>query len=236
MRDKLKMLFRANAGKPLNIVQDKDKDEADIYLYDVIGQDFWGGVSAKDFVKEIQGIKAKTIHLRINSPGGDVFDARAMQTALSQHPANVVAHIDGLAASAASFLPMAADQIEMAEGAFLMIHNAWGFSIGNKDDMLAAAEMLEKVDSSIIKDYANRTGKKPEDIRAWMDAETWFTADEALESGFIDSIYEPPKAEDRVTWDLSAYDNAPKIEEPEEPKGPDKDTLNRRLELLEIAA
>ena len=107
--------------EPIRISAEVSGDEATIYLYDEIS--YWG-VNTETFVGELKGIAGGTIHLRVNSPGGDVFEARTMQTAMKQHPARVVAHIDGIAASAASFIAMAADEIEIAEGAFIMIHNA----------------------------------------------------------------------------------------------------------------
>jgi ATP-dependent Clp protease protease subunit len=178
-------------------VQDSDNDEATIYLYDVIG-DYWGdGVSAKQFAADLSEITAGTIHLRINSPGGDVFDARAMQTALRQHPARVVAHIDGLAASAATYVMLGADDIEAVEGAMFMIHNAWALVIGNKNDMRKMAETLDRIDEGIAADYVAKTGVSTERVREWMDAETDFTAAEALENGFIDRIYAPEKATKR---------------------------------------
>jgi len=178
-------------------VQDADNDEATIYLYDVIG-DYWGdGVSAKQFAADLSEITAGTIHLRINSPGGDVFDARAMQTALRQHPAHVVAHIDGLAASAATYVMLGADEVEAVEGAMFMIHNAWALVIGNKNDMRKMAETLDRIDEGIAADYVAKTGVSTERVRMWMDAETDFTAAEALENGFIDRIYTPEKATKR---------------------------------------
>jgi len=207
MKNRLVQLFKDNArpGSAAFRAAVKD-DEATIYVYDAIGG-WWGGVDAQEFVKELAGIKAGTIHLRINSPGGDVFDARAMQTALRQHKAKVIAHIDGLAASAATFLAMGADEIEMAEGGFFMIHNAWGFTIGNVNDHLEAAAMLEKVDGTIRADYSRKTGKPDDEVRALMDAETWMTAAEAKEAGFVDRVYEAAAPEDK--FNLSAYDKAP---------------------------
>lgn len=213
MKNRLAQLFKDNQrpASRLRVEMDihgKDPadDEATIYVYDAIGG-WWGGVDAQEFVKELAGIKAGTIHLRINSPGGDVFDARAMQTALRQHKAKVIAHIDGLAASAATYLALGADEVEMAEGGFFMIHNAWGFTIGNVNDHLEAAAMLEKVDGSIRADYSRKTGKPDDEVRALMDAETWMTAAEALEAGFIDRVFEAEAPEDK--FNLDAYDNAP---------------------------
>lgn len=174
-----------------------DADEATIYLYDVIGN-YWGdGISAKQFAADLSGITAGTIHLRINSPGGDVFDARAMQTALAQHPARIIAHIDGLAASASTYVMLGADEVEAVDGAMFMIHNAWALTIGNKNEMRAMGDTLDKIDQGIAADYMRKTGASAEQVSDWMDAETDFTAAEALEYGFIDRIYKPEKATKR---------------------------------------
>ena len=122
--------------------------DAALYLYDVIvSDDYWGGISAEKFVKELNALDAPTIHLRINSPGGEVFAARAIEAAIRNHPARIVAQVDGYAASAASFVAVACDEVEIAPGGFFMIHKAWTFTAGNADDLLHTAEMLEKLDA-----------------------------------------------------------------------------------------
>lgn len=186
-----------------------DGPEATVYLYDAI--DAYYGVNAESFVKDFNAITAPTIHLRINSPGGDVFDGRAIATAISQHPSNVIAHVDGLAASAASYVAIAADSVEMAPGAFMMIHKAWTLAFGNSDDLLQTAALLEKIDGSLAADYAKKTGKSASQIQEWMSAETWFTADEAVEQGFADSVAkeDDPECVENA-WDLSVFANAPK--------------------------
>ncbi len=171
-----------------------DDEEATLYVYDAIGA--WFGIAAADFVQVLAGIKAKTIHLCIDSPGGSVFEAEAMQTALQQHPARVIAHIDGLAASAATTLALGANEIEISDGGMFMVHNAWNIAIGNKDDMLEAAALLEKVDANIAADYQRKTKASLDQIKEWMDAETWFSAAEALTHGFVDRIYTPPGDDD----------------------------------------
>lgn len=183
----------------------KSKTEAEVMLYDVIGGFF--GIDAGKFARDVKGIKADTIHLRINSPGGEVTAAKAMQTALAQHPARVVAHIDGLAASAATVVMLAADEIVASEGAFVMVHNPWGMTIGDSEDHRKNAELLEKFTEALAADYQKRTGKTDAEIRAWMDAETWFTAAEAKDAGFVDAVDETVTAKNE--WDLSAYANAP---------------------------
>jgi len=187
---------RAAKGKPLLLSPQAktDGDEATVYVYDAIGS--WFGIAAADFVSALADIKAKTIHLRINSPGGSVMEAEAIQTALQQHPARIIAHIDGWAASAATFVALAADEIEIADGGFFMIHRAWGVAIGNVDDMVELATILEKMDANISADYQRKTGASAEQIAEWMAAETWFSAAEALEHGFVDRIYKPDESED----------------------------------------
>lgn len=192
---------RAAKGKPLLLSPQAktDGDEATVYVYDAIGS--WFGIAAADFVMALADIMAKTIHLRIDSPGGSVFEAEVMQTALQQHPARVIAHIDGLAASAATTLALGADEIEISDGGVFMIHNAWNIAIGNKDDMLEAAAFLEKIDANIAADYRRKTGASQEQIKEWMDGETWFSAAEALEHGFVDRIYKPAGEDDADAQD-----------------------------------
>lgn len=231
-----------------------DADEATVYLYDTIVSDaetaaWWGGVDPLTFAKTLADIDAPVIHLRINSPGGDVFAAQAMAQTLREHPAKVIAHIDGYAASAATEVAVAADEVIMAPGAMYMIHNAWTIAIGNKSDFLDTAALLEKVDGTLAQAYADRTGGDIKQIVDWMDAETWFTAQEAVDAGFADSIAEAKtKAQASATWNLSAYKHAPapqQIEEPApepepEPAAPaakyDTDHLKRRLALIAASA
>jgi len=195
---------------------------ATVYLYDTIVNneleaDYFGGVEPKFFAQTLAGIKADTINLRVNSPGGSVFAARAMAQAIKEHPARVIAHVDGLAASAASFLVMAADEIVMGEGSFLMIHNAWTVSIGNAADMRREADLLDTIDESLVKTYAKRTTMPKSQIREMMAAETWINAEEAVQTGFANRAVEntlqggQPQAEaaPAASFDLSTYDNPP---------------------------
>lgn len=214
-------------------------DEATVYLYDaIVSDDYWGGVSAIGFIKELIAIDAPVIHLRINSPGGDVFAARAIEQAIREHPAHVIAHIDGYAASAASYIALAADEVQIAPGGFFMIHKAWTLAFGNADDLMDTAALLEKIDESLVNTYANATGQDHEQIREWMRAETWFTAEEAMQHGFADQIAEAsPKA--KTEWNLAAYANAPRQQAAPEPAPQPQtcntDHLRRRLALAASA-
>jgi ATP-dependent Clp protease protease subunit len=209
--NKLLQLLQANKGSGvLDIVN--SADETTIYIYDaIVSDDYFGGVSAETFVKALKGIDSPTINIRINSPGGDVFAARAIEQAIREHPAKVIAHIDGFAASAASYVALAADEVLMAEGAFYMIHKAWTIAFGNSEDLLQTADLLDKIDESLVNTYAKATGQEPDKIRQWMADETWFSAKEAVDLGFASAI-SGSKAKNTTNWDLSAYSHAPNIE------------------------
>ncbi|CAG4906161.1 head maturation protease, ClpP-related [Paraburkholderia saeva] len=200
-----------SAPRAFRVQASDDASEVTVYLYDVIvTEDWYGGVSATAFVQALASITADTIHLRINSPGGDVFAARAMETAIRGHSAKVVAHVDGVAASAASFVMLAADEVEISDGAFVMIHKAWSFAMGNADDLKETAKLLDAVDASLVRTYAKETGQDEADIAAWMAAETWFTSDEAVTNGFADRLANGDDAAQASAWNLSAFSNAPK--------------------------
>lgn len=225
---KLLNLIKNNADKKRDFkIQNMGDDTTVIYIYDVIDP-YWG-VSAESFVKELSTVNSANITLHINSPGGDVFDARAIATAIKQHPANVTAKIDGLAASAATYIALAADKVEMAEGSFFMIHKGWTFAMGNADELRETSNLLDKVDESIVNDYAKKTGIESEEIISLMAAETWFNAKEALERGFVDEITDGEAVNNR--FDLSAYDNAPKIESNQ--FSDHRAALDRRVALYE---
>lgn len=163
--------------------------EADIYLYGDVGDSWFGGVTAKQFADDLKAAgKIDTIHLHINSPGGDVFDGLAIYRLLVDHKAKVIVHIDGLAASIASVIAMAGDEIRMSESGFLMIHNAWGIAFGSAAEMRTMADLLDKTTGSIRDVYVARTQQASDQVKSWMDAETWFSAQEALDNGFITTI------------------------------------------------
>ena len=167
-------------------------DKAEIWIYEMIGEDFWtgGGMTAKNFQKELSEIKASQIDLHINSPGGDVFDGIAIYNLIKQHPAKVTSYIDGLAASIASVIALAGDQIYMAENALFMIHNPYGMQFGEAADMRKMADLLDTVRGSIVKAYVSKTEKPETEIHPLMDDETWMTASEAVEFGFVDEVTE----------------------------------------------
>lgn len=244
---KLLKLMRDNAApqRPaLNLVRNDAASEATLYVYDVI--DPWWGVAAQDVAQAVAGLSGvQTLHVRVNSPGGDVFEGRAIRTALQQFAGQTIGHIDGLAASAATTVVDGCDEVRIAEGAMYMIHNGWTLGYGNRHDLAKTVELLQKVDNAIAADYAKRTGVDLAQIAAWMDDETWFSAAEAVEHGFATAIATPPdKGASNVarSWDLSAYSKTPKaLLQRQTPPAPEPDWAaqrahnERRLRLYELA-
>ena len=189
-------------------IENKSEVEATVYIYDEIS---WFGINAEKFIKDLNDIKSKTINIRFNTPGGSVFDGTAVYNAIKQHNSRTISHIDGLAASIGSVIALASDEVRMAENAFLMIHDPWSIVIGNSDTMREEADLLDKVGGTIAKTYMDKTGKEEKEIKDLMTKETWMTADEALEMGFIDSI-DKTKDDEKAKatlFDLSVFANVP---------------------------
>ena len=228
-----------NAPRAFRVENAVSESEATIYMYDaIVGDDLtaeWcGGISPMMFLRDLASITAPTIHLRINSPGGDVFAARAIEQAIRDSDKTIICHIDGICASAATFIAIACDEVVMSPGALFMIHNGWTYGCGDRHDMTKTATLLGKVDSTIALSYATKSGKDQAEIALLMDAETWFTAQEASAFGLIDRIAgeadavppaAPPAApaadpEDPAEegpmdmWNLSVYRNAPRGRKP----------------------
>ena len=178
---------------------------AEVLIYDEIGA---YGVSAKGFLAELGALPDDApIDLRLNSPGGSVFDAVAIYNALTRHAGTVTVWIDGIAASAASYVAMAGDEIVMPENAFLMIHDPSGLVMGTAADMRAIAETLEKIAGSMTRGYAARSGKPEAEIAALMASETWFDAQEALDAGLATRLAEPVRI--AASFDIARFRNAP---------------------------
>ena len=177
----------------------------EVLIYDEIGA---YGVTAKGFLAEFGALPADAaIDLRLNSPGGSVFDAVAIYNALKRHAGEITVWIDGIAASAASYIAMAGDRVVMPENAFLMIHDPSGLVMGTAEDMRATADALDKVKGSLIQGYAAKSGAADEEIAALMAAETWLDAKDALDLGLIDRMAEPVKL--AASFDVSKFRNAP---------------------------
>lgn len=166
-------------------------EEADIYIYEDVGSGWFGGVSAKQFAADLKALGAvTTINLHLNSYGGEVFEGLAIYRQLADHSARIVAHIDGIAASIASVIAMAADEILITESGFIMIHDASGGVFGRAEDMRKVADLLDTITGTISDLYVGRTGMAAPAVRQLMAAETWMTAAEAVANGFADSIVE----------------------------------------------
>ena len=146
------------------------------------------GVSAKSFLNDLRTVTTDEVDVEINSPGGDVFAGLAIYNGLRASGKKINVKVLGLAASAASLVAMAGDTIEMPENAFMMIHNPWGFARGGADEMRNTADVLDKIGTGLASTYAKRTGKTDQEITALLDAETWMTAQEAVDAGFATSV------------------------------------------------
>lgn len=162
-------------------------EPAEILIYDFIG-DYWYGVTAADFVRDLAALDADEITVRINSPGGDVFDGIAILNALRGHKAKITTVVDGLAASAASFIAMAGDEVVMSRNSEMMIHDASNYCHGNAADMRTCAKDLDRVSANIATVYAEKTGVDATEWRAAMQAETWYSAQEAVDAGLADRV------------------------------------------------
>ncbi|MFS4464725.1 head maturation protease, ClpP-related [Staphylococcus haemolyticus] len=175
-------------------------DEHVLVISGAIGQSslFYDATSADDVRLELQDVKAKTIRIKLNSGGGSTFEGLEIYNYLKDLDAHVIVEVTALAASAASIIAMGADEVLMRTGSTMMIHNASTFVYGNKEDMLKAQQTLEKIDASVIDVYQSRTGLSSDEIKEMLDNETWFTASEAVEKGFANSLEEKAKETSQV--------------------------------------
>ena len=206
-------------GRPWYTIRNEDTStstKAKVYLYDAIGG--WFGITANDFVRELNDLDVEEIELHINSPGGSVYDGIAIRNALIQHEATITVIVDGLAASAASYIALAGDEVVMAPNSELMVHDASGVCLGWAEDMRKTAEDLDRISDNIAAMYADKAGG---DAKAWrkvMLAETWYTADEAVIAGLADRVDrkqdagDPEDVENR--FDLSVFNYAGRSKAP----------------------
>ena len=171
----------------------------------------WWGMSAKELAQALDDLPSHiaTIELLINSPGGDAFDGLAMMNVLRAHPARTRAVVQGIAASAASFIACAADETVMAPNSTLMIHDAWGMCAGNADDMLSFGAILDQLSGNLADIYAAKSGKTADEMRAAMKIETWYTAEEAIAAGLADSLGTGAQSEPVATDDTRPVAGGP---------------------------
>lgn len=215
----------------LAVRADEASGTTEILVYDEIG--YWG-ITAQDFVLALAKAGPGPLTVRINSPGGDAFDGLAIYNALKGHPGPVTVTVDGMAASAASIIAMAGANIVMNQASMMMIHNCWGVCIGNRIDMRACADIQQKIDSTMAAIYAAQMQKRGRDssgVQALMDAETYFTSDEAKTAGLVDAVVDivSPAA----TAALTVFPKAG-IRAAIEPYDPDDDGDNDAQEALTL--
>lgn len=174
---------RWNAG-----VQASQTAENTVSILDVIGEDYWsgGGVTSKRVAAALRAIGHNEIFVDINSPGGDFFEGVAIYNLLRAHPAKVTVRILGMAASAASVIAMAGDEVLIGKAGFLMVHNAWVVAMGNRHDLADAAKTMEPFDDAMATLYSERANVKKTKAAEWMDAETWFNGEQAIAAGLAD--------------------------------------------------
>ena len=213
--------------------------KAELLIYDTIGLDFWtsSGVTAKqvrDSLASLDGVDELAV--RINSPGGDVSEGTAIYNALSRWPGRVVVHIDGMAASVATLVAMAGDEIRTAENAMWMVHQPWTGAVGDAPEMRRVADVLDRFWSAMLTTYSRRTGRRSETISNRVEragGEWWMTAEEAVKEGFSDAVEQPSK--EAQVFGLSRFRNVPErlaasAEKDDAPRAP------VAPQLIEVAA
>lgn len=164
-------------------------DDNSISVFDVIGADWYGdGVTASRIAAALRSIGGADVTVNINSPGGDMFEGLAIYNLLREYEGKVTVKVLGLAASAASIIAMAGDEVQVGRGAFLMIHNCWVYAMGNRHDLAQVAADMEPFDKAMNDIYGARTGLSTEAIEAMMNAETYIGGSDAVEKGFADRL------------------------------------------------
>lgn len=246
--DTRKLTPKQKASRPSNVLPTfenvagaKKKKTAQMYLYDAVS--YWTGNDARSFQRMLSESDAEEIHLHINSPGGSVFEGVTIFNLLADHSADVIVHIDGLAASIASVIALAGDTVNIAENGMVMIHNPSVIAWGDAEVMRKQAEILDQIKEAILNTYESRTALDRAALSAAMDAETWYSADEAITSGFASAKFSPPKAtalwlpEDYELPDPAAMLARPQVEEQEDdlPPPPEPE-LKGTIEDVQAAA
>jgi len=173
---------------PLRIEANADAGLATLYLYDEIGPAYYGLIDAASVISALGQFQNLPINLRINCPGGDVFEAFAMYNALARHSGQITVDIDALCASAATVVALAGDKVRIAANAMFMVHNAYTIALGNAGELRKTADTLDQVDGNIAATYAAKTKLPLETLNPMMAAETWMTASDAVAKGFCDEI------------------------------------------------
>lgn len=182
-------------GAGYRFINKATEKSAEVFIYEDVGAGWFGGVTAKDFAADLKAAgKVDTIDVRIASYGGDVIEGLAMYRLLAEHPARIVSHIDSVAASIASIIAMAGDEIIIAEAGSLMIHEAWTIAAGNAEQIRATANQLDATSVQLAEIYAARTSNPLAKVKDWMAKETWFYGKEAVDAGFAHSVADNVRA------------------------------------------
>lgn len=212
-------------------------DAADLYLYESIGAGWDEGITAKQFSTDLKALgQIKTLNIYINSPGGSVFDGVGIFNVLKRHRAEKIVTIDGIAASIASVIAMAGDEIRIATNGMFMVHDPWAMAIGSAADMRKMADSLDKVRDAILTTYEDRTTTDRETLQQWMADETWMSAQEAVDAGFADSIVEEVAIAALAKHDLSTFRHVPeplaKAAEQAKAEGENSDNTDKQVSQI----
>jgi ATP-dependent protease ClpP protease subunit len=221
-------IMAAHWKKPLNkpewfSVNNLSSDSPEIFIYDVIG---WPYNDIGDLVRSLADMRDKTPLARINSPGGDVWDGMALLNAFANHPGGVNVRIESLAASMASVIAMGGKRVEAYQNTMMMVHNSWTVAGGNSAEFKDVSALLDKIDGNLLEAYTGKTKLGKREVRDMMAAETWMTAKEMREKGFIDAIIESGKPA-RAQFDLSLFANCP-----EDLRGESRELTERDAERI----
>lgn len=229
-------------NKFFNMKASADGKSGDVFIYGEITKFAWeeyGEHSAQTFKNELDALgDVENINLYVNSPGGSVFEGITIHNMLKRHSAHVIAHVDALAASIASVIIMAADEIRMPSNSMLMIHNPWTFAIGNAAELRKQADDLDRIGVSAIQSYLAKAGDKlsEEKLQELLDAETWLSAEDALEIGLCDVVEEANNMAASISEEyLQRYKNVPQQlkEEPAQPISAEE--MEQRKQISEQA-
>jgi ATP-dependent Clp protease, protease subunit len=220
----------------LRLNADAATDSGELLIYGDIGGWFMDGITAQSVMEELAGLEVENLDVRINSGGGLVFEGLAIYNAIARHDAKVTVHIDSLAASIASVIAMAGDEIRIAEGAHVMIHKPWSGAIGDANTLRKEAEVLDQLEGGLIDIYAARTGRERADLQKMVDAETWFTGSAAVDEGFADVMVPAKKKKAALSAFAASFRYAPKdLFQTEGPDVREVETYLRDAEGLSIA-
>lgn len=204
--------LRAGRRDWYRITNAADRSAAEIAIYDEVG---YFGVTASDFLRELNALDVDEIAVRLNTPGGDVFDGVAIMNALKNHRATVTTYVDGLAASIGSVILQAGDERVVADASQVMIHEGFGLVVGTAADMRQQADLLDQVSEMIAGVYADRAGGTADEWRAAMKQETWYSGSEAVTAGLADRVASAGSTS--ASWDLSIYAHAGRAVAPAPP-------------------